>query len=104
MKRAPKELVDHLLERAHNAVIDDIAVREQYKQAKRWERCVHNCLTSDPGHSFTILCCVLVSTLALLLSSTACGLTATRVKASGASHILYNTPQRSHIQQDALLN
>lgn len=76
MKRAPKELVDHLLERAHNAVIDDIAVREQYKQAKRWERCVHSYLTSDPGHSFKILCCSLVPMFALLLSLTKCSLTA----------------------------
>ena len=76
MKRAPKMLVDHLLERAQNAVIDDNAVREQYKQAKRWERCVHNCLTSDPGRSFKLLCCSLVPMFALLLSLTECGLTA----------------------------
>lgn len=48
MKRAPKELVDHLLERAQNAVIDDDAVREQYKQAKKWERCVHLALRKTP--------------------------------------------------------
>lgn len=40
VKRAPKELVDHLLERAQNAAIDDSAVHEQYKQAKNWERWV----------------------------------------------------------------
>ena len=40
MKRAPKELVDHILERAEFAAIDDKAVHEQYKQAKKWQRWV----------------------------------------------------------------
>lgn len=40
MKRAPKELVDHILERAEFAAIDDNAVHEQYKQAKKWQRWV----------------------------------------------------------------
>ena len=40
MKRAPKELVDHILERAEFAAIDDKAVREQYKEAKKWQRWV----------------------------------------------------------------
>ncbi|KAL0037693.1 hypothetical protein WJX77_008057 [Trebouxia sp. C0004] len=38
MKRAPKELLDHITGRAQTSIIDDNAVREQYRECKIWQR------------------------------------------------------------------
>ena len=40
MKRAPTELVDHIISRAQASIIDDDAVRAQYKECKMWQRWV----------------------------------------------------------------
>jgi len=38
MKRAPKELLDHITGRAQTSIIDDNAVQEQYRECKMWQR------------------------------------------------------------------
>ena len=38
MKRMPKDVVDHLIDRAQLSAIDDKDVREQYKDSKSWQR------------------------------------------------------------------
>ena len=38
MKRAPKELLDRITGRAQNSIIDDNAVREQYRECHMWQR------------------------------------------------------------------
>ena len=38
MKRAPKDLLDHITGRAQASIIDDNAVREQYRECKMWQR------------------------------------------------------------------
>lgn len=38
LKRAPKELTDHIIARAQNSIIDDENIREQYRECKAWQR------------------------------------------------------------------
>ncbi|DBB02475.1 TPA: Rap guanine nucleotide exchange factor-like 1, variant 2 [Trebouxia sp. C0006] len=42
MKRAPKELLDHITGRAQTSLIDDNAVREQYRECHMWQRYRHS--------------------------------------------------------------
>ncbi|KAL0028776.1 hypothetical protein WJX79_006703 [Trebouxia sp. C0005] len=38
MKRAPKELLEHIAGRAQTSIIDDNAVRDQYRECELWQR------------------------------------------------------------------
>ena len=40
MKRTPKELLDNITARAQTSMIDDNAVREQYRECHVWQRYV----------------------------------------------------------------
>lgn len=38
LKRAPKELTDHIIARAQNSIIDDENIRQQYRECRAWQR------------------------------------------------------------------
>ena len=38
LKRAPKELADHIIGRAQSSMVDDKDIREQYQECKAWQR------------------------------------------------------------------
>lgn len=41
LKRAPKELADHIIGRAQSSMVDDKDICEQYRECKAWQRCAH---------------------------------------------------------------
>ena len=38
IKRAPKELADHIIARAQKSLIDDKDICKQYRECKAWQR------------------------------------------------------------------